>query len=284
MEVLEKIDGLNKIGKASIFADFQEAILSVNESLLKTSCLGCASALKPNSQSHIHGPRDCHLRQAIAFNTDKIADILNQRLLNKDQSPATITEESSGLDYSKLIKVNSMDEIPGYLQNTPISDLLRSQNMYDIGYEVSPGPNLIIGMCIDHRKALHLPKNGAYIIRAPGANMKDHELSIALALSSGITYMALLVHNKCLMSNPFDRKALVKRILVQEHGWSGDKVEKSFDEFANAKQIGDPISFGVKEAERLHSLFKGLIVVPMLYDIYSDKLFIIKDSNRIQKL
>jgi SulP family sulfate permease len=278
LEVLEKIDGINKIGRANIYSDFQEAILSVDESLLQTSCKGCASAVKSDSQLHQHGPRDCQLRKAISFNTEKIADILIQRSLNKEEFSLTSVEEPTGLDYNRLIKVNSMADIPARFHNTPISDLLRAQNMYDIGYEISPGPILIIGMCIDHRKQLHLPKNGAYIIRSPGANMKDQEFSIALALSAGITYMALLVHNKCLMSKPQERKELLKRILVQEHAWDGDYVDKAFDEFVSSKQIGDPISFGTHEAARLQNLFKGLTVVPLLYDIYSDKLFIINES------
>ncbi len=279
LEVFEKIDGLNKIGKANMFSDFQEAILSVNESLLQSSCHGCVSALKPNAESHTHIPNDCLLGRAIEFNTDKIADTLSRRLLKKGELNAVSEEEPSGIDYNRLIKVNSMADIPSRFQNTPIADLLRSQNMYDIGYEVSPAPSLIIGMCIDHRKQLHLPKNGAYIIRAPGANMKDHEFSIALALSSGITYMALLVHNKCLMSDLSKRKSLVKRILVQEHGWEINNTEKAFDDFAKAKQIGDPVSFGLAESARLQNIFKGLTVVPMLYDIYSDRLFIIKEVS-----
>ncbi len=277
LEVLKKIDGLDKISGGNIFSDFREAILSVNESLLQTSCFGCASALKPAAASHIHGPRDCLLRRAISLNTDKIADILSQRALERADPLPVASEEPNNIDYSRLLKVNSIFDIPSRFQGTPIADLLRSQNMYDIGYDVSQAANLIIGMCIDHRKQLHLPKNGAYIIRSPGANMKDHEFSIALALTSGVTYMALLVHNKCLMSNPLKRKEILKRILVQDHGWDSNTVEESFDEFAAAKQIGDPVTFGLAESSRLRNIFKGLTVVPLLYDIYSDRLFIIKE-------
>ena len=97
LEILEKIDGSHKIGKANIFSDFKEAILSINESLLLSTCTGCAAGLKLDSKAHTEGPRDCLLRKSISMNTDKIADILSQRILNKGAS-ATVVNEPSGLD------------------------------------------------------------------------------------------------------------------------------------------------------------------------------------------
>lgn len=276
-EVLSKIEGLTKIGEANIFDSFAEAILAVDKELLQTSCKGCATSLDPDAENTVRGPHDCLLRRAILFNTGKIGDILKQRMCTRIAKHDVNSEEFERLNDERLIRIDTKEDIPAKLKCTPVGDLLLSQNMYDVGYEMSQAPSLVVGMCVDHRKTLHLPKNGAYIIRTPGANMKDQELSIALALSAGITYMALLVHNKCLMSDPFDRKPLIKRILVQEHAWSEENVEKSFDEFANTRQIGDPISFGIQEAGRLENLFKGLTVTPLLYDVYTDKLFVIKE-------
>ncbi len=275
LEILEKIGALDKIGRENIFTDFREAILSVNESLLETSCRGCAAKLKSVSERTGKGHKDCLLRRSIMLNTDKIANLLKERMKNMPSPTLTGLGIYAGIDLERLLPVRTVSDIPPHLQRTPVEDLLRSQNMYDIGYDISPAPNLIICMCIDHRKQLHLPKNGAYIIRSPGANMKGQEYSIALALGAGINYMALIVHNKCLMSNPFEQKEPLQKALQTKHGWNDQQLADAFGHFAS-RQIGDPISFALSERDRLQDLFKGLKVIPLLYDVYSDRLYVIK--------
>ncbi len=277
LQLLEKTEVLNIIGKDNIFGDFKEAILAVNERLLKTSCHGCATALKPDATTAVHGPKDCLLRRAIVLNTDKIGNILSERMSETAVSAQPATAVMPVQDLDRLITIRSAGDIPIQFKNTPIEELLRAQNMYDVGYDVSPSPSLIVGMCIDNRKQLHLPKNGAYIIRSPGANMRGQESSIVLALTAGITYMALIVHNQCLMSNPSAKKGQAEQVLFDKHGWTKDQLENAFHYLAQC-QIGDPISFALRETERLHSLFKGLTVVPILYDVYSDHLSIIKTN------
>lgn len=277
LELLEKTAVLNKIGKDNIFSDFKEAILAVNESLLESTCRGCASALKPAVKDSLRGPKDCLLRRAIVLNTDKIANILSERI--EGISPPMVPSVSvvARKDRDRLLAITSIADMPIQFKHTPIEDLLRAQNMYDVGYEVSSSPSLIVGMCIDHRKQLYLPKNGAYIVRSPGANMRGQESAIVLALSAGVKYMALIVHNQCLMTNPAAQKGQAEHVLMSNHGWTKSQLENVFHYLAQC-QIGDPISFALIESERLHKLFKGLTVIPLLYDVHSDRLFIIKGN------
>ena len=271
-EILEKSGLLEKIGEQNVFSAFREAILCVNADLLKTNCHGCADALKPPDEHTLRGPRDCLLRRSIVLNTDKIANTLMEYMHSEIAKPPP---EDSGIDLNRLISIKTASDIPPALIRTPIEGLLRAQNLYDVGFDISASPSLIIGMCIDHRKQINIPKNGAYIVRSPGANMKGQEYSIALALSAGITYMALIVHNKCLMTNPFVQQKQFEEALIQKHGWTKEQLQEAYDHFTERK-IGDPTSFAIAEAQRLQNLFKGLTVVPMLYDVFDDRLFVIK--------
>ena len=234
--------------------------------------------MKPTDQRTLRGPRDCLLRRAILLNKDKIANTLSDRL-SKEQE--YILDKHEELDLDRLIPVKIPSDIPVEFIRTPIEGLLRAQNMFDIGDDISHAPTLIVGMCIDHRKQIYLPKNGAYIIRSPGANMQGQEYSIALALSAGIKYMALIVHNKCLMTDPLEQKRHIEDALIGEHGWTKEQLGEALDHFTERK-IGDPVSFAIEESNRLEKLFKSLKVVPLLYDLFSDRLFIIK-AAAVQK-
>ncbi len=107
--------------------------------------------------------------------------------------------------------------------------------------------------------------------------MLDSEFSIALALASGIQYMALVVHNKCLMSDPNQQREQFINILVHEHSWTHEQAEVYFDRCASNLEIDDPIEFALEESSRLQDLFRSLIVVPLLYNVDNDRLFLIKD-------
>jgi hypothetical protein len=97
-------------------------------------------------------------------------------------------------------------------------------------------------------------------------------------LSSGVEHMALIVHNNCMMTNPLVQQEEMRQILLQKYGWTNNQAESTFNQL-NKSQIGDPISFALSESSRLQNMFKGLTVVPLLYDIYSDRLYIVKEMS-----
>jgi sulfate permease, SulP family len=276
-ELLKRFNAWAEIGPENIFKDFKEAILTADQQLLETNCHGCASAIKPSEGKSMQGPKDCKLRTAVLLNTNNIAHILRDRINNVPEHNQAVAT-SSAID-ARLLAIETLEDIPLNLRNTPIEDLLKCQNFYEVNDETASSANLIIGMCIDHRKQLHLPKNLAYVIRSPGANMQGCEFSIALGLSSQIEYMALLVHNKCLMSDPYPLQKKVNDALVQEQGWSPRMAATFFDNHAASGLVGDVINFGKDESTRLQSVFRGLKVVPLLYDVDSDRLFLINRAN-----
>lgn len=114
--------------------------------------------------------------------------------------------------------------------------------------------------------------------------MCDMEFSIALALSAGIRHMALIVHNKCIMSDPSDQKDAFVRTLTEAHEWSEEKAESFFDLKVGLLEIEDPVEFALEETKRLSVLFPQLFLVPLLYNVDNDRLFLIKDWLLEQKL
>jgi len=279
LELLRCTGALEKIGAANLFDNFREAILSINQRLLETHCHDCATLLKQADARSPHAPKDCQLSRAIALNSDKIANIMSQRLSEPEDHHLITAGQTTAANDNRLRAIASLADIPEELRQTPMEALLKAQNFYELSDEFEQSANLIIGMCMDYRKQLHLPKNCAYVIRSPGANMKDHEFSVALALSSGIRYMALLVHNKCIMSNPNKVRSEFLRVLIQDHHWNEDQAEQVFDLCVSYGQIGEPISFALDESKRLRGLFANLTVVPLLYDVDSDRIFLVRQES-----
>lgn len=276
-ELLKRLGAPEKIGKENFFKDYKECLLDVNAKLLKesNSCAECCSLLSAAPGTKVSAPTDCALATGIVFNTNQISSILKERLSGEvKQIPITADEK---FDTSPLITVATEEDIPPILLDTPVSSLLKSQNLFQIDETPSDFADLIIGMCIDYRKQIHLPKNCAYVIRSAGANMKDAEFSIALGVASGIEYMALITHNKCLMSDPFARRDAVLETLSKDCAWSKESAAVYFDEQATDRGISDPIEFAMSESQRIHGLYPKLKVVPILYCVDDDKLYLIKE-------
>ena len=291
-ELLRRTGTLDKIGKENFYKSFKQSIMSTNEQLLKTSCQGCAVPLTTVEKPPVSGVRDCTLRNALILNTDQICNVMRQQMgispdgKNGDEADGKPVEPPAEythtLDMSRLITLDSKEDIPEHLRTTPIAELIHCHNFYQVTeLDTDEYADLIIGMCVDYRKQLHLPKNAAYVIRSPGANMRDCEFGISLGLSAGLKYMALIVHNRCLMSNPFEKRDVVLECLTKEHGWTNYKAEAFFDRVANEKEIDDPIDFVIDETTRLTNLFKKLVVVPMLYNVDNDRLYLVKDGSTV---
>jgi SulP family sulfate permease len=274
-ELLKRTGALEKIGVENIFKDYGKCLLDVNATLLETSCSDCRDLLAAPPKTKIGAPKDCPLRAGIVLNTNQISSLL-KKILSEEKNIDAGTE-SSDIDTSKLIAVKSESQIPECLRETPIYSLLKSQNLLQVDETPSDKADLIIGMCIDFRKQLHLPKNCAYVIRRAGANMKDCEFELALALSAGIEYMALITHNKCLMSNPYTEERSVLETLSTRCGWKEDRARSFFYEQSTARGISDPVQFVLSESDRISALFKGLKVIPLLYSVDDDKLYLVNE-------
>lgn len=275
LDMVRRTGVLTTLGAENFFKEYKDAILDVNIKLLETSCLSCAAALTPDMEKKPTPPKDCKLHSAITLDTNRMASLIKQKMKQSNKGPNT--EEINPLEINRLVRVATSEDIPVVLRETPVEELLKCQNLMEVDESPSSRADLIIGMCMDYRKQLHLPKNCAYILRAAGANMRDSEFSIGMAVSVGIEYMALICHNQCLMSNPYEKREGFCDSMVNGQGWQREQAEAYFDNNAGKRAIDDAIDFAMAESQRLQNLYPGLKVVPMMYLVDNDKIYLIRE-------
>jgi carbonic anhydrase len=176
----------------------------------------------------------------------------------------------------RLIAVDSPADIPSALRGTPAGRLLEYHNLgrrrrtYDRA-------ELLIGMCMDHRKHLRLPEQFAYILRSGGANLRPSEFKVSYAIAvGGVRSIALIGHTGCGMTNLSDRREEFVTGLV-EAGWLREEAELHFDGFAPLFEIGDPIDFVSREARRLAERYPAVSVTPMIYRVEDGRLYLVGD-------
>ena len=96
-----------------------------------------------------------------------------------------------------LVTVSSSEDIFPEYRNTPIGLLLEYHNLKRQP-DTYAQAQMLIGMCMDNRKHLHIPDNFAFIIRTGGANLRYSEFKVSYAIAVGnIQYIALIGHNNC---------------------------------------------------------------------------------------
>src|SRR5574339_168165 len=122
----------------------------------------------------------------------------------------------------RLVPVAAKANIFPEIQDTPISLLLEYHNL-SREYETYTQAQLLIGMCMDNRKHLHIPDNFAFIIRAGGANLRYSEFKVSYAIAvGGVKSIALIGHNQCGMVNLAARRDLFVKGLTENAGWEED--------------------------------------------------------------
>src|SRR5687768_11460922 len=98
------------------------------------------------------------------------------------------------------------DILPPYC-DTPIESLLRYHNLGEPLPPSRGSAELLIGMCMDHRKDLTIPHEFAYIIRAAGGNLREREFDVSYAIAvGGVKELALLAHTDCGMSHLMEKR------------------------------------------------------------------------------
>lgn len=178
---------------------------------------------------------------------------------------------------NRLLPVKSKNDIPAEYQNTPIGLLLEYHNL-DRQYDVYSNAKLLIGMCMDNRKHLHIPENFAFIIRSGGANLRYSEFKVSYAISVGdVQHIALIGHNNCGMVNLVQRKELFIKGLSERAGWTKEQAEEHFNQYAPMFEIGNEIDFVLSETIRLRLRYPKIKVAPLLYLVEDNKLYFIKE-------
>jgi carbonic anhydrase len=182
------------------------------------------------------------------------------------------------LSIDKLIPIRSLSDIPAEYKNTPISLLLEYQNL-GRKFESYPAAQILVGMCMDNRKALNVPDNFAYILRAGGANMRPSGFKVSYAVAvGGVRYIAIAGHNQCGMSNLMERKQQFIDGLVKGAGWEPAKAEAHFLSMVPIFEIGNEQEFVLSEVRRLRADYPKITIAPMLYRIEDHHLYLIREN------
>jgi carbonic anhydrase len=180
---------------------------------------------------------------------------------------------------NRLIPITSTDDISQPYRNTPVGLLLEYHNL-NRSYENYTNAQLLIGMCMDNRKHLHIPDNFAFIIRSGGANLRYSEFKVSYAIAvGGVRAIALIGHTNCGMVNLIARKKQFVQGLVDHAGWQQNQAEQHFHHFAPMFEIGNEIDFILSEVKRLRLQYPTILVAPLLYRIEDNKLYLIEENT-----
>ncbi|PIQ29858.1 MAG: carbonic anhydrase [Bacteroidetes bacterium CG18_big_fil_WC_8_21_14_2_50_41_14] len=180
---------------------------------------------------------------------------------------------------SKLIAINHLDDIPFPYRQTPIGLLVSYHNRLQ-EFEPYEKAQLLVGMCMDNRKHLHIPDNFTFIIRSGGANLKYSEFKVSYAIAIGdIQHIALIGHNNCGMVNLEARRNLFIEGLIEKAGWDRMFAEEHFNHYAPVFEIGNEINFILSETKRLRLRYPMIMVAPLFYQVEDSKLYFIKETS-----
>lgn len=179
---------------------------------------------------------------------------------------------------NKLIPVNKVDDIDPEYRNSPIGLLLEYHNL-NRSYENYDKARLLVGMCMDNRKHLHIPENFAFIIRSGGANLRYSEFKVSYAIAvGGVNHIALIGHNNCGMVNLISREPEFINGLVKTAGWDRERAEEHFMHFAPMFEIGNEIDFILSETKRLRLRYPMVKIAPLYYIVEDNRLYFIDEK------
>jgi carbonic anhydrase len=189
---------------------------------------------------------------------DDLRAFIDARQQGTKTEPLTTQNGESQMD--RLLTVASREDILPQYRESPIGLLLEYHNL-NRPYESYANAQLLIGMCMDNRKHLHIPDNFAFIIRAGGANLRYSEFKVSYAIAVGnVRCIALVGHNECGMVNLISRK-------------------EQFIHFAPMFEIGNEVDFVLSEVTRLRTRYPRVLVAPLLYRVEDNRLYLIRENT-----
>jgi carbonic anhydrase len=180
---------------------------------------------------------------------------------------------ASGANVPQIILVDSISDILPEYRRTPIEWLLRYHNLGEPPAPPAGRAELLVGMCMDNRKDLVIPKEFAFVLRAAGGNLRDHAFDISYAIAvGGVRAIALLAHTNCGMVGVRQRRTAFIEGLVARGGWEERHAAAHFDESVAVYEIENAVTFVLEEASRLARLYPAVLVAPLLYRVEDDRL------------
>lgn len=179
---------------------------------------------------------------------------------------------------NRLISISSYSDIPREYLNTPISLLLEYHNLKR-EFEGYTNAHLLVGMCMDNRKHLHIPDNFAFIIRSGGANLRYSEFKVSFAIAvGGVKHIALIGHSNCGMVNLASKKNQFVEKLSANAGWTIEQAEEHFNNYAPMFEINNEIDFTLSETKRLRQRYPKVQIAPMHYRVEDNLLYLIRET------
>lgn len=177
----------------------------------------------------------------------------------------------------RLKPVTSVSAIAEEYRDTPIERLLAYHNL-EAPHARYERAELLVGMCMDHRKRLRIPDNFAYVLRAGGANLRYSEFTVSYAIAvGGVRAIALIGHDGCGMVNLMGRREAFVEGLVEGAGWDAERADEHFRHFAPTFEIGNEVDFVLGEARRLRSRYPRVPVAPLMYRIEDSYLYLVRE-------
>lgn len=179
---------------------------------------------------------------------------------------------------NRLISIASRDDIPAQYRETSIGLLLEYHNLQR-PHESYSSAQLLVGMCMDNRKHLHIPDNFAFIIRSGGANLRFSEFKVSYAIGvGGVRCIALIGHNQCGMVNLAARKEPFVQGLAEAAGWERQAAEEHFLQFAPLFEIGNEVDFVLSEVKRLRLKYPKVDIAPLIYRVEDNLLYLVREG------
>jgi carbonic anhydrase len=182
------------------------------------------------------------------------------------------------LTMENLIPIRSENDLPDLYRNTPVAKLLEYHNR-NMPFREYQKAEILVGMCMDNRKHLHIPDNFAYIIRAGGANLRYSEFKVSYAIAVGqVKHIALIGHNHCGMVNLVSRKEEFIQGLIDYAGWDQKRAEEHFLSYAPMFEIGNEAEFILSESKRLRNRYPNIPIAPLMYLVEDNRLYLIRED------
>jgi len=173
----------------------------------------------------------------------------------------------------ELIPVRRWDDVLPPYRGTPVGDVLGYHNLRR-AHRSHLAPEVLVGMCMDHRKALSLPERFAYVLRTGGTNLRRLEFKVSYAVAvGGVRAVCLIAHDQCGMQGLVGRRQQFVEGLVARGGWDAAEAARHFDAHAPEFEVGDASRFVVAESARLRARYPGLLVAPLFYRLDDGRLY-----------
>lgn len=177
----------------------------------------------------------------------------------------------------KLVKMVKEEDIPKKYVDSPIGELIRYHN-FNMPFKKHYKAQVLVGMCMDNRNQLNMPPNFAYIIRTGGGNLRYSEFKVSYAIAIGrIKHIVLFGHNHCGMVNLVSKREKFISGLCELAGWTRERAEEHFMNYATMYEVDNEIEFVVTEAKRINEKYPGIEVVAFYYNLEDNYIYLIED-------